>query len=98
MIEWRDGYRSRSVAGVTDFDRPRLTANLAVLDILLHVSASRVERDLDRRAAVRTVDHRAAGSDAVVQWQFLGRVIVFAQRTRPSILLSGTSHISATTI
>jgi hypothetical protein len=47
---------SAPVLRVLNGHRPRLTANLAVFDVLLRCSPARVERDLDRFVAIRAIN------------------------------------------
>jgi hypothetical protein len=58
LIERLDPDFSCPILPILDVDRPRLTAHLAILDVLLGRSPAWIKRDLDRLIAVRAVDHR----------------------------------------
>ena len=50
-------------------DSPGLTADLAVLDVTLHVATSWIDGDRVRLAAVRALDVRARVGSAVTEWK-----------------------------
>jgi hypothetical protein len=56
LVERLDPDLDRPILPILHHYAPRLTAYLAILDVLLRGSAARIERDLDRFIAVRAID------------------------------------------
>jgi hypothetical protein len=59
---------------VAHADAPRIAAHLTVLDVLLRRPAAGIERDLDRLAAVRTLDRRVDVGGAITKGKFVVEV------------------------
>src|SRR5437773_6102464 len=69
VVECDSAYDGGSVALIMYGDAPGLTADLAVLDVILIFAAPGVEADRDRLAAIRAGDLAARVGGAVAEWK-----------------------------
>ncbi len=89
LVERLHAHSGMTVVPVSDDYTPRLTADRAILDVILSVAASRIERDRVRLAAVRARHHPARVGSAVAE----RKVPVEVELVRAVVLIvKGESH------